>query len=80
MTVREKCLEWAQSFGLVKLDVAKAFDRLSRALQHLLKRPLRPRLAYLVARELLGGRLRFLAYGASSDEVCRERVKAGFWG
>ena len=78
--VREKCLEWTQSFGVVELDVTKVFDRIShdQILHHLLKSPLRPKLAYLLARELLGGRLRSWAYGVLSDEVHQERgVKQG---
>ena len=77
---REKCLEWTKSFGVAKLDVSKAFDRLShdQILFHLNKSPLSARLKYVLARELFGGSLSFWAYGVNSAKVEQNRgVKQG---
>ena len=77
---REKCLEWTHGFGVAKLDVSKAFDRLShdQILFHLDKSPLNARLKYILARELFGGSLSFWAYGVNSGKVEQNRgVKQG---
>ena len=60
--------------------LAKAFDRLShdQILFHLLKSPLKPRLASLIARELFGGKLCFWAFGVCSGDIDQETgVKQG---
>ena len=77
---REKCLEWIHGFGIAKLDVSKAFDRLShdQILYHLDQSPLGARLKYILARELFGGSLSFWAYGVNSSHVAQNRgVKQG---
>ena len=77
---REKCLEWTHGFGVAKLDVSKAFDRLShdQILYHIDKSPLSERLKYILAREFFGGSLSFWAYGVNSDRVDQNRgVKQG---
>ena len=75
LQIRETSREWARWFGVLKLDVTKAFDRLDHAaiLEHLQRSPLTPTLAYLLGRELFGVSLIFGAFGVQSEPTRQQR-------